>query len=90
MVVQRYRYAIEKVSQQMKGAATRELIAEDIHPFSAYRYRDGAIPTPWARRCWSVFLDSESDIRRAVRYVEQNPVKERKRMQEWKFVTPLT
>jgi hypothetical protein len=34
-----------------------------------------------------VFLDSDEDIRRAIRYVEENPVKEGKPRQLWSFVT---
>ena len=89
MVVKRHRYSIEKVSQQMKGAATRELIREGLHPFGEVRYRNGVTPTPWARRCWSVFLDCDEDIRRAMEYVERNPIKEGKKAQQWNFVSPL-
>jgi REP element-mobilizing transposase RayT len=90
LVVKRHRYSIERVSQQIKGAATRALLAENLHPFANDHYRNGDLPTPWARRCWSVFLDSEDDIHRAIRYVEQNPVKERKKAQDWRFVTKIT
>jgi REP element-mobilizing transposase RayT len=87
IVVKRHRYSIERVSQQLKGAATRQLLTEKLHPFVDSAYQNGDIPTPWARRCWSVFLDSEEDIQRAIRYVEQNPVNERKRAQKWRCVT---
>lgn len=89
MVVKRHRYSIERVSQQMKGWATRELIAEGLHPFGDVRYRNGITPTPWGRRCWSVFLDCEEDILRAVDYVDRNPIKEGKQAQSWNLVTPV-
>jgi len=37
-----------------------------------------------------VFLDSEEAIEAAIRYVEENPVREGKRRQNWSFVTPFT
>jgi hypothetical protein len=37
-------------------------------------------------RCWKVFLD-EPDVSRAIRYVENNPLKEGLRPQAWSFVT---
>ena len=41
----------------------------------------------WVRGKWKVFLDSEEDIVLAIRYVEQNPIKEGKPVQHWRFVT---
>ena len=52
-------------------------------------HKDGSLPTPWAAKCWKVFLDTEADIARAIRYVEDNPVKEGKRPQRWPFVVPF-
>jgi REP element-mobilizing transposase RayT len=42
----------------------------------------------WGGPGWKVFLDSEEDIRRTVRYVEENPIKARRPAQSWDFVTP--
>jgi REP element-mobilizing transposase RayT len=89
LVIARHCYPIERVSQQLKGAATRQLLVEELHPFKAERYADGTLVTPWARRCWSVFLDDQSDIKRAIRYVENNPIKERKPAQSWNFISPF-
>jgi hypothetical protein len=47
------------------------------------------MPTPWAERCWRVFLDSEEAIENAIHYVNDNPVKEGKPLQTWSFVTPF-
>jgi hypothetical protein len=41
----------------------------------------------WGGPGWKVFLDSEEDIRRTVRYVEQNPTRARLPAQSWDFVT---
>ncbi len=37
-----------------------------------------------------MYLDSEDAIDNAIRYVEENPVKENKRRQDWSFVTSFT
>ena len=41
----------------------------------------------WGGCGWKVFLDSEADIRRTIRYVEENPTKARMPAQKWDFVT---
>ena len=43
----------------------------------------------WAEQQWKVFLDDEQGIEAAIRYVEENPVKEGKPRQKWSFVTPF-
>jgi hypothetical protein len=39
-------------------------------------------------RRWTVYLDTEDDMQRAINYVEQNPQKEGKPLQRWSFVLP--
>ncbi len=39
---------------------------------------------------WKVFLDTEEAIENAIRYVEENPMKEGKPRQRWSFVTPFS
>ena len=87
MVIARHRYSIEKVATLLKGAATRRLSDEGLNPFTDQPYKDGSIPTPWTRKSWSCFLDSQEDIHRAVQYVRENPTKEGKPEQKWSFVS---
>ncbi len=88
LVFQRTGRLAEHVVNQLKGAATKQLTAEKIHPL-ADKVRPGErIPKMWARGQCKVFLNSEVSIIRAIEYVEQNPVKEDKRRQRWKFVLP--
>jgi REP element-mobilizing transposase RayT len=89
LVIARHRYAIEQVANLLKGAATRRLIEEGLHPFATMPGRGGRLPSPWARKEWSVFLFDRREIERAVRYVERNPVKAGLRPQRWRFVTPV-
>lgn len=40
----------------------------------------------WGGPGWKVFLDHPDDIRRTIRYIEQNPVKLKIPQQQWEFV----
>ncbi len=85
LVVERHRQTIEVTARRLKAYATKRLTVENRHPFAPYRNAKGRVPTPWTRREWKVFLDTPEDIKRAIHYVEQNPVKEGKRRQCWSF-----
>jgi REP element-mobilizing transposase RayT len=87
MVIGRHARDAERIVGHLKSSATRQLDADALHPFAGTAKRDGSKQSPWAERCWKVFLDSVGDIERAIRYVEENPVKEGKRRQRWSFVT---
>jgi REP element-mobilizing transposase RayT len=88
-VMKRHRYEVEFAVNLLKGAATRQLIAEGIHPHERHRTRSGRHAKAFSRGQWKVFLDSEADVRRAAEYVEENPPKEHLRRQPWWFVAPL-
>ena len=91
LVVGRFRYEIEKVVIALKGAATARLIEENIHPFRDLPPEKGLPPKCFVRGEWKVYLDSVDDVNRAIRYAENNPVKEGLRPQKWPFVVaPLT
>ena len=87
LVVGRHRFQVEQIVNLLKGEATKRLGAEDLHPLMTFRNPRGAMPTPWAENAWRVFLDTKADIRRSIRYVERNPIKEHKPRQSWPFVT---
>jgi REP element-mobilizing transposase RayT len=56
----------------------------------AYLQKNGVVPAEhpvWTLKGWHVFLDSPEDVRRCIRYVEGNPMKEELSRQEWPFVT---
>ncbi len=78
---------IEQVLIQLKGEATEELVHEGLHPFQDVRDTHDRRPKCFARGGWHVFLDP-NDVRRAIAYVEANPVKEGKPRQRWPFVVP--
>jgi REP element-mobilizing transposase RayT len=87
LVIGRHRYKAEQVANLLKGAATRQLVAEGIHPFQNWAEPDGRVPRCWAAQCWIVFIDQEAVLRNAIQYVERNPLKEGKPFQRWPFVT---
>ena len=87
LVVRRHRYDAEIMIQQFKGNGTMQLNKDNLHPLAAYAQSGESAPSPWAEKGWKVFLDSEADIWRAIRYVENNPMKEGKPKQMWSFVT---
>jgi REP element-mobilizing transposase RayT len=89
MVVKSHRHPIERVVNLLKGSATRHLNDEEIHPHENDRTRSGRVAKAFSRGQWKVFLDSKTDIRRAIAYVEGNPPKENLRPQSWKFVAPF-
>ena len=88
LVIGRFRLSIERICEQLKGAATARLNREDRHPFVNQPYRNDRLSTPWARKGWWVYLDSDTDVRRSIRYVNENPVRAGLRPQQWSFVAP--
>ncbi len=89
LVFQRTGRLSERIVNQLKGAATKQIVLEDIHPLAEHARTDGRVPKMWARGLCKVFLNSEAAIFRAIEYVEQNPVKEGKPRQRWNFVLPF-
>ena len=88
LVVGRCDRQIERVVSHLKAKATTQLNRQQIHPLAAHRNRRGSPPTPWTAKFWKCFLNSDAEVRRAIRYVENNPLKENKRPQRWSFVVP--
>jgi len=84
LVIARHRCKVEWIVNQLKGAATRRLLGEGLHPFAEWRRADGRVPMCWAAK---VYLDSEEAMARAIAYVEQNAVKEGKPRQHWSFLS---
>jgi REP element-mobilizing transposase RayT len=87
-VIAPHRYDIRRFAGRLKGAATKQLRAEGLHPLHAHASPDGSIPSPWARLPWVVYLFTEGDVRRAIKYVNDNPTRARLPRQQWSFVTP--
>jgi REP element-mobilizing transposase RayT len=87
LVTARHRLTVEQLVIQLKGAATEKLLEEGIHPFQV---SDDRPPKCFVRGEWKVFLNHVDDVHRAIRYVENNPIKDGLRKQQWSFVVPPT
>ena len=81
--------SIEQVVAVLKARATRQMNVDDTNPMNGFRQSDGAIPTPWGKSCWSVFINDEIQLRAAIDYVARHPTKEGLAPQHWKFITPF-
>jgi REP element-mobilizing transposase RayT len=64
---------VRRAVGHIKSEATRALRAAGFFP----------VRSPWADHGWNVYLDSPQDLRRAVRYVEDNPARCRLPGQTW-------
>ena len=87
LAVRRHRNPGERIIGHFKARATQQLIAEKLHPFLGYHDASGDVPAAWASRGWKVFLNTQQDIERAVKYVEENPIKQGLPRQTWGFVS---
>ena len=88
LVVGRHRYKVEQIANLLKGAATTRLIADKIHPLAGHAKPNRRPPGMWARNEWKVYLSSDEQIENAIAYVNDNPVKEGKPPQTWKWIMP--
>jgi REP element-mobilizing transposase RayT len=88
LVILRPSYLIEQAANLLKGSATAELTRVGLHPFADTPYSNGKLPSPWARHRWACYLNSESDILRVIKYVENNPLKDGLPRQFWPCLTP--
>jgi REP element-mobilizing transposase RayT len=76
---------LDQTILQFKAAATRQLLAEGIHPFQG----QSPVPKCFAQGGWKVFLKAEA-VDQTIRYVEDNPIKAGLPPQKWWFVSRET
>ncbi len=87
LVMRRHSVHIDQIAAHLKSAATRQMNTENVHPLQTYASENGRVPSPWARGYWCPFIDSESHMRAAIRYVQDNPLKAGMPAQNWGFLT---
>jgi len=80
LVIGRHQRRIDRIAAHLKGRATQQLSIEKVW------LRDEC--PVWTERFWKVYLNTDDDVDRAVRYTYNNPRKENKPRQAWSFVTP--
>jgi len=81
LVLGRHTRPIRTIVGHLKSKATRAVRQDQTWPKDRRPV--------WGEGGWNVFLNSEQDVRRAIKYVEQNPLKEDKPRQRWSFVMPF-
>jgi REP element-mobilizing transposase RayT len=69
---------IRRVVGHIKSEATRQLRAAGWF----------AERSPWSDHGWNVYLDSDSDVLRAIEYVRNNPLRAGLAGQRWRCVVP--
>jgi REP element-mobilizing transposase RayT len=89
LVIARHRYKIEQVVNLLKGAATRQLTAEGLHPMRDQVAPGEELPSPWGVSMRVIYLDTDEFILDEIGYVERNPLKDGMPRQYWSFVVPF-
>lgn len=82
------RYDIRRFEGRLKGAATRQLLEEGIHPLQEFADREGNVPSPWGVKPWIVYLFTNEDVVRSIDYARENLVRARLPAQEYSFIVP--
>jgi REP element-mobilizing transposase RayT len=86
LVVGPHSQPADVLAARFKMVATSRLKQEQLHPFGHLTKPNGSTPKCWQRGEWKVYLFDEEAVRRAITYVEENPLKEGKPRQQWPFV----
>lgn len=90
VVVAASRLKPTRVLGHLKREAALALKLAGVHPCQQEFEDTGQLPSCWATGCWKVFLFSKRRVFNAIKYVEENPLKEGKPRQRWSFVVPYT
>jgi REP element-mobilizing transposase RayT len=80
ILIRKHKQLAEEMTENLMHVSRLRLIGTG--------YRESDHPTWTAGTGWKVFLDHPDDVRRTIRYIEQNPVKIRLPQQHWPFVKP--
>jgi REP element-mobilizing transposase RayT len=86
LVVPRHGFDGNELIACVKRAGTRGLNNERLNPMQDYPRENGKLPSPWGGRGWKVKLYTVDEIRAAIRYVEQNPIRAGFKRQNSAFV----
>ena len=79
VLVRKHKHPAEQMIATLQDASRLRLREADLRP------TDHPI---WGGPGWKVFLDHPDEIRRTLRYIDENPPKHGLRGQRWSFVTP--
>lgn len=79
LVIRKHRDPVELMIERLQSSTRLRLCACGLRP------PDHPV---WTRGGWKVFLDHPDEVRRMLRYVDENPTKLRLPRQHWPLVTP--
>jgi hypothetical protein len=82
------RYDIRRFEGRLKGAATKQLLEEGIHPLQKFAKKDGTVPSPWSVKPWVVYLFTNEDVVRSIDYTNDNLRRSRLPTQTYSFIVP--
>ena len=78
ILIRRHKHSAEEMIQNLQFTSRDALhhagLVPDSHPV-------------WSAGGWKTFLDHPNDVRRTIRYIDNNPIKGRRPEQQWSFVT---
>ena len=66
------RYDIRRFAGRIKGAASKQLLAERIHPMQKFVDARGNVPSLWSVKPWVVYLFNDEDVIRSIEYAREN------------------
>ena len=79
LLIRKHKHTAEQMIARLQSASCSRLRA------TQHRAADHPV---WGGPGWKVFLDHPDDIRRTIRYIDDNPRHARLPAQRWPFVTP--
>jgi len=79
LLIRKHRDLAEEMIEKIQALSRERMVEAGL--------RSAAHPV-WTRGGWKVFLDHPDEMRRTIRYVENNPTKAGLASQRWAFVTP--
>lgn len=82
------RYDIRRFEGRLKGAATRRLLEEGIHPLQKCADPTGTVPCCWSQKPWVVYLFNEDDMVRSINYTNDNLKRLQLPPQSHRFIVP--
>lgn len=86
VVIARHELDGDELMACLKRAGTRGMNDEGLHPLREFARGDGRMPSPWAAGGWKVMLFTPEQMRAAIQYVEENPVRAGLKRQRWGVV----
>lgn len=79
LLIRRHRDHAEEMMLLLQDASRQRLRLRDLR---------SSVHPVWGGPGWKVFQQSVEQVRRTIRYIEDNPVKIRQPRQRWEFVVP--